>query len=126
MDTVHRVLAILVQVILSHRTSCYRDHPIVLCHYNIVAWLHHCFAAAVAVVGVAGEFGEVVAVVADGVSVAVADGGAVAVAVAGAGLVAATAAAAAEFSVDDDNCCPCPLPFLNDWTVCGARAVDGV
>jgi len=78
-----------------------------------VAWLCHCFAPAVVVVvvGVAGGFGEVAAAVAGGVFVAVADGGAVAVADAGVGLVAA--AAAAEFSVDDDNCWPCPLPFLN-------------
>jgi len=76
-----------------------------------VAWLRHCFALVVVVVGVARGFGEVVAAVAGGVFVAVADGGAVAVADSGVGLVAA--AAAAEFSVDDDNCWPCPLPFLN-------------
>lgn len=109
MGTVRRVLAIPVRVIPNRRTSCSRDHPTVPCHYNTVAWLRRCFAPAVAVVGVADGFGEVAAAVAGGVFVAVADGGAVAVA--DVGLVAA--AAAAEFSVDDDNCWPCPLPFLN-------------
>lgn len=76
-----------------------------------MACFHHCFdaAAAVVVVGVADGFGEVAVAVAGEVAAAVAVG--IFAVVADAGLVAVTAAA--EFSVDDDNCWPCPLPFLN-------------
>jgi len=93
---VHRGLAIPVRVIPNHRTSCSPDHPTVPCRYSIAAWLHHCFAAAVAVVvGVADGFDEVAVAAVGGVSAVVA-------VVADAGLVAVVAVA--EFSVDDDNC----------------------
>jgi hypothetical protein len=87
-------------VIPNRRTSCSLDHPTVPCHYNIAAWLRHCFAA-VAVVGVADGFDEVAVAAVGGVSAVVAGGDAVAV-VADVDLVAV--AVVAEFSVDDDNC----------------------
>jgi len=97
----HQGLAIPDPVIPNRRTSCSLDHPTVPCRYNIAAWLRHCFAAAVAVVGVADGFGEVAVAAVGGVSAVVAGGDAVAV-VADVGLVAV--AVVAEFSVDDDNC----------------------
>lgn len=115
MGTVHRALAIPVRAIPSRRTSCSPDRPTVPCRCNTAACLRHCFAPAVvvAVVGVASGFDGVAAAVAGGVYAVVAGGEVVVVADADAGLVVA-----AEFSVDDDNCWPCPLPFstLNTTT----------